>query len=84
MWLIIRTGIKSTNMGTPVLNGTHTMENLAALISLYHIEKNANLSVVCVPFYQHGLTTISICIGDYSHYTVWDEITYPFTNFNIW
>ena len=35
-----------------------------------------------VPFYYHCLTLISAWISDYIHYNVWDEITYPFLNFN--
>ena len=34
------------------------------------------------PFYLHGLTLISAWIRHYTHYNVWDEITYPFLNFN--
>ena len=34
------------------------------------------------PFYQHGLTLILAWISNYIHYNVWDEITYPFLNFN--
>ena len=34
------------------------------------------------PFYQHGLTLIPAWISNYTHYNVWDEITYPFLNFN--
>ena len=34
------------------------------------------------PFYYHGLTLIPPWISNYSHYNVWDEITYPFLNFN--
>ena len=33
-------------------------------------------------FYLHGLTWISAWISNYIHYNVWDEITYPFLNFN--
>ena len=33
-------------------------------------------------FYQHGLTVISAWISNHIHYNVWDEITYPFPNFN--
>ena len=29
------------------------------------------------PFHQHGLTLISAWIGNYIHYKMWDEITYP-------
>ena len=34
------------------------------------------------PFYYHGLTSIPAWISNYTHYNVWDEITYPFLNFN--
>ena len=33
-------------------------------------------------FYYHGLTLIPSWICNYIHYDVWDEITYPFPNFN--
>ena len=32
--------------------------------------------------YWHGLTLIPAWISNYIHYNVWDEITYPFLNFN--
>ena len=35
-------------------------------------------------FYYHGLTIIPAWISIYIHYKVWDEITYPFLNFNGW
>ena len=35
-----------------------------------------------VPLYQHGLTLIPAWTSSYIHYKVWNEITYPFTNFN--
>ena len=34
------------------------------------------------PFYKPGLTLISSRMSNYIHYKVWDEITYPFPNFN--
>ena len=34
------------------------------------------------PFYWHGLTLITVWISNYIRYQVWDEITYPFQNFN--
>ena len=34
------------------------------------------------PLYKHGLTLIPAWIIKYSHYKVWDEINYPFPNFN--
>ena len=33
-------------------------------------------------FYKRGLTLIPAWISNYIHYNVWDEITYPFLNFN--
>ena len=33
-------------------------------------------------FYQHGFTLIPPWIPNYIHYEVWNEITYPFPNFN--
>ena len=34
------------------------------------------------PFDKHGLTLIPAWISNNIHYNVWDEITYPFPNFN--
>ena len=34
------------------------------------------------PLYQRGLTVISACISKHIHSKVWDEIAYPFPNFN--
>ena len=34
------------------------------------------------PFYYHGLALIPARLSNYIHYTVWDEIAYPFPNFN--
>ena len=34
------------------------------------------------PFYYHGLTSIPSCITNRMPSKVWDEITYPFLNFN--
>ena len=38
--------------------------------------------VIKSPFYKHGLTLIPAWISNYINYKVWDEITYPFPNFN--
>ena len=35
-----------------------------------------------VPFYEHKSTFIPAWISNYIHHKVWDEITYPFPNFN--
>ena len=34
------------------------------------------------PFYQHGVTLLPGWISNYILYKVWDEITYPFWDFN--
>ena len=34
--------------------------------------------VIWRPFYLHGLTSIPTWISNYTHYKVWEEITYPF------
>ena len=34
------------------------------------------------PFYQHGLTLIPTWISNYTHREVWNDIAYPFPNFN--
>ena len=34
------------------------------------------------PFYEHRLTLIPAWISNYIHSKAWDEITYPFLNFN--
>ena len=34
------------------------------------------------PFYKHGLTLIPAWISNYMPSKMWDEITYPFPNFN--
>ena len=33
-------------------------------------------------FYYRGLTLIPAWVCNHIHYKVWDEITYPFLNFN--
>ena len=35
------------------------------------------------PFYWHGLTLMPTWISNYTHYKVWDEITYPFLNWSF-
>ena len=40
------------------------------------------LLMACCPFYQHDLTLIPAWTNNRTHYNVWDEITYPFLNFN--
>ena len=34
------------------------------------------------PFYYNGITLIPAWISKHNHYKVWDEIAYPFLNFN--
>ena len=40
------------------------------------------LQVSSCPFYYHGLTLIPAWISNYIPRKAWDEITYPFLNFN--
>ena len=44
--------------------------------------KNIFISHTCSPFYLHGLTLIPTWISSHIPSKVWDEITYPFLNFN--
>ena len=54
--------------------------------SIYDSPYDAIIFRMCAvswaPFYYHGLTLILAWISDYIHYEMWDEITYPFLNFN--
>ena len=34
------------------------------------------------PLLLHGLTLIPALLSKHIHYKVWDQITYPFLNFN--
>ena len=34
------------------------------------------------PFYYHGLTSAAAWLSNHIRYKVWDEIAYPFPNFN--
>ena len=36
------------------------------------------------PFYEHGLILLPTWISNHILYDIWDEITYPFPNFNGW
>ena len=40
------------------------------------------IQFTCGHFYLHGLTLITPWISDHLRGNVWDEITYPFLNFN--
>ena len=44
--------------------------------ALHHLDEEQG------PFYYHGLTLIPAWKSNCIHYNVWDEITYPFLNFN--
>ena len=52
------------------------------LFGLGPMDDNATGSLPSGPFYQHGLTLIPAWINNYTLHDVWDEITYPFLNFN--
>ena len=47
-----------------------------------NLERNMPNIDIWAPFYKHGLTLISAWISNHVHYKLWDEITYPFLNFN--
>ena len=40
------------------------------------------IKYICGLFYQHGLTLIPAWISNHMPSKAWDEITYPFLNFN--
>ena len=40
------------------------------------------ITISSSPFYKHGLTLIPAWISNHMPGKVWDEITYPFLNFN--
>ena len=40
-------------------------------------------SDIWAPFYWHGLTLIPAWINNHMPCKMWDEITYPFINFNV-
>ena len=40
------------------------------------------LFITSSPFYWHGLTLIPTGISNHIHHNMWDEIIYPFLNFN--
>ena len=46
--------------------------------------ESAMLLEISDPFYSHGLTLIPAWISNHMPGKVWDEITYPFLNFNGW
>ena len=46
------------------------------------IAKTGLCHVLVNMFSTHGLTLISAWISNHNHYKVWEEITYPFPNFN--
>ena len=49
-------------------------EQIALKVIVAHVSSN--------PFYSHDLTLISAWITNHTHMKVWNEITYPFPNFN--
>ena len=68
-------------------SATHVEGQLNDISITIQIQLEINFAVIPFtavngPFYKHGLTLIPACISNYIHYKVWDEITYPFLNFN--
>ena len=64
-------------------NGSYFLRlNYCTFVFWGLIFKLLNPSNTRVPFYLHNLALIPVCISNYINYKVWDEITYPFPNFN--
>ena len=51
---------------------------LYVILCIIGLFRNRTISA----FYEHCLTLFPAWISNYTHYDVWDEITYPFLNFN--
>ena len=51
-------------------------------IMIYSSRQQLLCMSTCSPFYWHGLTLIPAWICNHIHYKMWDEINYPFLNFN--
>ena len=54
---------------------THDMAANFVMLLIWRLD-------TCGPFYLHGLTLIPAWISNHMPVKVWDEITYPFLNFN--
>ena len=69
-----------------LFNKTLVMNSYSPQINLFNLSKFDLLSTAVSqktgPFYLCGLTLIPAWISNHIHYNVWDEVTYPFTNFN--
>ena len=52
------------------------------IVGLLVPAKSSNSVVTWGHFYWHGLTLISAWISNHLSGKVWDDITYPFLNFN--
>ena len=46
------------------------------------IKASGDVPYIRDPFYLQELTIIPAWISNYIHFKVWDEIAYPFLNFN--
>ena len=54
---------------------TSTKERMMKIVS-------EMMLMISGPFYKHGLILIPAWISNYIYYKEWDEINYPFLNFN--
>ena len=52
-----------------------------SLVSNNTVQRDKRL-IYWASFYYYGLTLIPAWISNYVHFKMWDEITYPFLNFN--
>ena len=55
---------------------------LISAISVSVYTQQCDIQTTSAPFYWHGLTLIPAWISNHIHYEMYDEITYPFLNFN--
>ena len=53
-----------------------------AQVKFLFFRRSHRVTHISSPFYQHGLTLILASISNHMPSKVWDEITYPFINFN--
>ena len=64
------------------LEAEHELFHYEKVYSIFQYIEQNGLTDASSLFYQHGLTLIPASISNYIHYKAWDEITYPFLNFN--
>ena len=82
IWWIRQHFLTTVNMNR---QSCDLMESLVTFIDQeigFNLCRRLFKTVHCNPFYWHGLTLILAWISNHMSCNVWDEITYPFLNFN--